>query len=271
MLAKENSVNPHLEYIPSSIDTLGLTPEQRKAAGYLAEFARRMVSMAFAEGKTPAGAAGLIEELYRVTDELVSGCLRRGAKPPCKQGCFWCCFLRVKATPLEVMRIVDYIQARLQPEELSGLRQRLASADKITRGMDGPQRLAAKMACPLLVEGACLAYPARPIACRVYHSLDTSHCEALLQDPGASVTIRSDISTLSMGLSAGLTEGLRAVGLQPRLVELIAGLRLAMDDAGLVERWLAGESVFMEAEAAGAGELDSFHRVLVEELAEPLV
>lgn len=241
--------------------------------GFLAEFAKRMVIFAFPGHKTPESAINLIQEVYRVTDEIMVGCLRSGIKPPCKQGCSWCCFLRVKVTPLEVMCIVDNLRSRLKPGEITELQHRLVSTDGITRGMEGNRRVRTKMLCPLLVDGNCLAYPVRPIACRVYHSLNSSECEASLDKDGGSVTIRRDISRLSMGIFAGLTEGLRTVGLQTLLLELIAGLRIAMDEpgAGLAMRWLSGEPAFVEAEIASEKEIESFHRALVEELGEPLL
>jgi Fe-S-cluster containining protein len=255
-----------------SIDSLGLTSEQRKAVGFLAEFTKRMVLTAFLGHKTPTRASNLIKEVYRFTDGMMTGCFKSRTKLACKKGCFWCCFLRVKVTPLEVMGIVDYLRSCLKPGEISELRQRLVRTDGITRGMDGNQRVRAKMMCPLLMDGKCMSYPVRPIACRVYHSVNLSDCEASLEKDGGSVTIRRDIYGLSMGIFTGLTEGLRTVGLQTRLLELTTGLRIAMDDSGsrLVKRWLSGEPAFVEAEIANAKEIESFHRALVEELAEAL-
>jgi len=153
-----------------SVDDFNLTLEQRKAMGFIAEFTKRMVVFAFPEPKTHACASNLIVEIYQVTDDVLSGCSKSGRQPACKEGCCWCCFLRVKATPLEVMGIVDYLRARLEPGEMSTLRQQLAKTDEITRGLRCYQRVGAKMSCPLNVDGSCLAYPVRPIACRVYHS-----------------------------------------------------------------------------------------------------
>jgi hypothetical protein len=255
-----------------SIDSLGLSSEQRKAVGFLAEFTKRMVLIAFSGHQTPTRASNLIKEVYRFTDDMIRGCLQSGTKLPCKKGCSWCCFLRVKVTPLEVMGIVDYFRLRLKPGEISELRQRVIGTDGITRGMDGHQRVYIKIMCPLLVDGACLAYPVRPIACRVHHSLNLSDCEALLEKDDGSVTIRRDIFGLSMGIFAGLLEGLRVVGLQTRLLELTAGLRITMDDSGsgLSERWFSGEPAFAEAEIANAKKIESYHRNLVEELGEAL-
>jgi hypothetical protein len=249
-------------------ESLHLTVEQWKAVGFLAEFSKRMVTFAFPGQKTPKNALNLVKEVYRVTDDMMTGCLNNGTEPACRIGCFWCCYLRVKVTPLEVWCIFDFFRSRPRPRELSELRQRLAAADETRRGMDGYQRVGAKTACPLLVNGKCSVYPVRPIACRVYHSLNPSDCEEPL-DEERSVTIRNDIAGLGMGIFAGLTEGLRAVGLQTRLLELRAGLRMAIDEPGLLERWLAGEPAFAEAEIANAEKIESVHHALVEELGEP--
>jgi Fe-S-cluster containining protein len=248
---------------------LRLTAEQWKAVGFLAEFTKRMVGFAFADHRTPARALTLVKEVYRVTDEMLTGCLNNGTKPACQVGCFWCCYMRVKVTPLEVLYISDFLRSGLSPGELSKLQQRLAATDETTRGMNGYQRVCAKMICPLLVDAKCSVYPVRPIGCRVYHSLNLSDCKVPLDNEGRSVTIRSDISGLSMGVFAGLTEGLRSVGLQTRVLELIAGLRVVLDEPGSVKRWLAGAPVFVEAEIEEAKQIESAHRALVEELGEP--
>ena len=251
-----------------SIEDLGLTSEQWKAVGFLAEFTKRMVLIVFSEPKTPTGALKLIQDVFRFTDDMLTGCLKSGTKLPCKKGCSWCCFLRVKVTPLEVMGIVDYLRSRLKPEQNPELWQRLIRTAGLIRELRGNPGVCAERMCPLLVDGKCLAYPVRPIACRVYHSLNPSDCEAYMKKDDSSLTIRRDIFGLSMGIFAGLTEGLRAVGLQTRLLELTTGLRIAMDDSGsnLANRWLSGEPAFVEAEMVNAEKIESFHRALVEEL-----
>jgi hypothetical protein len=207
-----------------------LTPEQQKAMDFLTEFSKQMVVTAFPGDKNFTRASSLIKEIYQICDELIAGCLKNGAKPSCKKGCYWCCFMRVKVTPLEVLCIIDYLQSSLTPGELSALRQRLVETDEITRGMDGHQRVRAKKICPLVVDDECLVYPVRPITCRTYHSLNSSDCKLSLDDEEHHIKIRQDISVIDLGLSTGLIEGLRTVGLQTRLLELIEGLRIAMDE-----------------------------------------
>jgi hypothetical protein len=256
--------------IPSDT-TFRLASEQWQAVGFLAEMSRRMVVHAFPGEKTPAAALHLVREVYRVTDEMMAGCLRNGVRLACTVGCTWCCYLRVKATPLEVWAIYDFMGSYMDPSGLARIRQRLATIDDVTRGMDGQERVRARIACPLLVNARCVAYPVRPIGCRVYHSLDCADCETLLDDVAHSVKVRPNVAGLGTGLSAGLTEGLRTVGLKTRVLELTAGLRVLMDESGLAELWLAAERAFAGAEIAEVAEVESVHRALVEELAEPWI
>jgi hypothetical protein len=44
-----------------------------------------------------------------------------------------------------------------------------------------------KSACPLLEDGACIAYAARPMACRIYLSTSVESCRRFYDDPGDAV------------------------------------------------------------------------------------
>jgi Fe-S-cluster containining protein len=236
---------------------LDLTSEQQKALGFLAELTERMVVLACAEHKTRAGALRLIKEVYRITDQMVAGCLKSGTKPSCTIGCYRCCYLRVKASPLEVWCIFDFLRSHLTPRQLSALRGRLAASAESAQGMDGYQRVCAGIICPLLVSRKCSVYPVRPVACRVYHSLERSDCETPFAHKDRSVKIRNDIAGLGVGISSGLGRGLRAVGLRAGPLELVAALAMVMHAPGLVDSWLAGEPAFLGAEITNAQNIES--------------
>jgi hypothetical protein len=249
-----------------TINNLHLTWEQRKAVDFLAEFSNQMVLHSFTKDRTPSGGVNLIKEVYQVSDQVLNGIHKQGIKPVCKEGCHWCCYLRAKVTPLEILGILDFWRMTLNPTEMSSVRQRLSAADEITRGMDGNQRVCARIVCPLIVDGKCLAYTVRPIACRVYHSLNLTDCEMLLENQDRSMSIRPDISGLGLGIQAGLIEGLRAVGLQTRLIDLITGLHIIMNEPGTVDDWLAGKPAFAAAEIENATEIENNYRRLIEKL-----
>jgi hypothetical protein len=247
-------------------EKLSLTSEQKRAVGFLTQFSKQMVVMASLEKKLEANSSELVKGIYRVCDQVVTGCLPNGKNISCKKGCYWCCYLRVKVTPLEVMCIRDYLQMNQRPEEIDALKQRFAETDEITRGMDGIGRVYVKKVCPLAVDKQCLVYPVRPIACRIYHSLSSLDCKLLLENDHHELKIRQDISGMGIGMFAGLTEGLRSVGLQTRLLELIAGLRIALNEPDLFHSWFAGYPVFSGASIENGQEIESFHQRLVFEL-----
>jgi hypothetical protein len=256
----------------ASIDDLDLAPEQRKAVGFLAEFSQRMVCMALSEYQMPAAALDLIREVYRFTDELITGCIQKGPGLACQKGCHWCCFLWVKVTPLEVLSIHEYAYTHLTPGEISALRQRLAQTMQVAGGGVSDQTAWSHGLCPLNVDGACLVYPARPVACRCYHSLKPADCIASLEKDDSPLSIRRDLFSISIGIFAGLTQGLGAVSLKTRLLELTGGLRIAMKDpgSGLASSWLSGEPVFADAEIPNPQKTESLHRAIIEILGEEL-
>ena len=250
----------------------GLTPEQLKGVGFLAEFTKRLVLMAFSDQKTAENALSLIKEVYQITDQTMAVCLKSGTKLSCKKGCLWCCYFRVLVTPLEVIHIVEYLHACLSPGELSILQQRLKNEEEISGWVNGDQKAHANTVCPFVEDGGCMVYAVRPLACRVYHSINLTDCKISFSKNNGSVTIRQDISGMGTGIFAGLTEGLRAIGLQTRVLELKAGLRIAMDENGpkLAKRWMAGEPAFVEAEIANAKKIESFHQFILKALGESI-
>jgi uncharacterized protein len=103
-------------------------------------------------------------------DERVEGRARAtreafGGRWPCARGCDHCCRSLPhlpEVTEPEWTRIADGIDAL--PEQVRlGVLRRVHEEE----GREGPRR---NVVCPMLdeVEGACLVYEARPVACRTY-------------------------------------------------------------------------------------------------------
>ena len=225
-----------------------LQPAQVDMIKQFAEPFRDLSRAAFQGRKSFPKAAKLLRVVYDDADLMVTQVLKKRSPVPCKVGCFWCCYIRVEITPLEAIYIADFLRSNLWPSELAEVRQRIELVDQVTRGMNAHQRALAKGVCPLIKDGLCSIYPVRPVACRVYCSQSLPDCEHGFADADYGVTIHSDIFYAGGGVLAGLQEGLKAVGLQSRMLELAAGLAIALDEPGVVKKWLDGESVFEEAE-----------------------
>ncbi len=73
----------------------------------------------------------------------------------CKEGCDGCCGFRLSFYPIEVAHMADVVSS-MTTERRTGIVNRMR-----TLSQDSSQQ-----PCPLLVDGACLAYEARPLLCR---------------------------------------------------------------------------------------------------------
>ncbi len=158
----------------------------------------------------------------------------------CRKGCAFCCHLNVTATALEAL----HIAAVMRMGGRADLERSVLAAGDALSGLDPASRLKLKSPCPLLVQGACSIYQARPIACRTLLSLSARACERhfnadnkTAEPTPSSVTPRVIGSAFLTGEIAALQD----LGLAGHLVELTAALRLLLRDPTALARWLAGE------------------------------
>ncbi len=140
----------------------------------------------------------------------------------CRRGCAFCCYVDVVVTPLEAIRLARRGTVRA-PAAVAGPRQ----------------------PCPLLEDGACSVYAARPLACRAIFSTDAGQCEAgYLGVADAAVPSLDWPRHLAGGYITGTIAALDDLGLASHLVDLRAALALIEGDATALVRWLNGEDVF---------------------------
>jgi Putative zinc- or iron-chelating domain len=167
----------------------------------------------------------------------------------CKPGCNYCCHMRVVASVPEVIALADFIAANFPAGAIEAIRRRAAETDEKTHGLSDEQWGAGRFVCPLLAEGRCSVYAARPLDCRGYNSTSLAACRAASLDYGEwDVPMENAIMTAFKSAQAGLLQALAGTGRRPRLVELTAALRIVLEDAAAIDRWLAGENPFADAE-----------------------
>jgi hypothetical protein len=77
--------------------------------------------------------------------------------------------------------------------------------------------LNAKYPCPLLENGACIAYQARPMACRIYLSSDVNSCLNFYHKPQSKTSIPALLNlTLRTGqmMNEGFKSALKTSGIK---------------------------------------------------------
>lgn len=217
----------------------------------LREQARRAVHAAIGPSGAPAELGTTHRKAQRVLDSQLA--LRPRASRPevaCRKGCAMCCHLRVMATPAEVLGLVHYMQQQLGAEAMDAAAARIAFAAAQLRLLPRERLLLTNVACPVLVDGACGAYAARPLNCRAYHSLDYDACLASFLEP-ADTSLTHPHSApdarVHEGVQLGLIEVLRSAGVDSRQYELVTAMDEALRDLQASERFARGETVFRTA------------------------
>lgn len=218
----------------------------------IADAARRLVIKALRRGYT----IETLNNIFASSVSLAGGVLAavrrvKGASKPaaCRAGCNYCCHLQVEISVPELLSLVSYVNENFSPEEMEALKARVHEAELQTRGMNSYERLFARVLCPLLSDGQCSVYPARPLVCRGYNSYNWAICAQDLNYPRSWRLIPHDSAQKNIysDVLEGLSSGLKEEGLSSDFLELIAALHIALDQPDAGERWLAGEPVFQSA------------------------
>jgi len=102
----------------------------------------------------------------------------------CKAGCSWCCYFSVDVRPVEILRILEFMEHSLAPEERSRIGSEIATNSALIEPLDEIERMQRNIKCPFLSAGRCTIYTARPQTCRNYHATAVAGCEKSFNEPG---------------------------------------------------------------------------------------
>jgi hypothetical protein len=201
-------------------------------------------------GRTPLKLIEIAEQGAVIAEQAVEQAMKIAppAASACKEGCDWCCHLTVGTSVPEVARIVAYLRQTLSEEEMQATKERVARNEEERRRLPLNRRASARLACGLLVGHRCCAYSVRPLTCRGFNSADASRCEQFVTSRArVEIPAYQPQQRMMTFVLDGTRAGLQAVGLKDDLLELNAALRIALEAPDAVDRWLAGQPVFVAA------------------------
>jgi Fe-S-cluster containining protein len=101
----------------------------------------------------------------------------------CGAGCSWCCHFTVDVRPVEVFRILDYVERTFTPEEKARVFSEVRVNSAMLANLDESERMTRNVKCPFLSAGRCTIYEARPLTCRNYHATNSAGCQQSYEDP----------------------------------------------------------------------------------------
>lgn len=186
-----------------------------------ADFYRAFTEVQRTLAPLPAEGAAVATAAHQCADAAIARSPEAGTRA-CASGCSFCCHFPVGVTFAEAERLLQALAGE------PALQDRVISAAAETARLSWQQLAAAMVPCPLLRDGNCAVYAARPLGCRGWNSADASACAA-----GTSVPLDEPAYTAALGASAALTDWAARVHLPVAARELGSALAamLAVPDA----------------------------------------
>jgi len=169
-----------------------------------------------------------------------------GAGIACREGCSFCCHLRVMIFPHEAIALFRYLGSQMPKEQARTVRKRVLENAAHIGALAREGRTATSLPCAFLVDGKCSAYEARPAACSGYHSLSREKCEASYGNGGnlpEGIPVLTALRYVAGALDEGLEQGLDAAKLSATRVELNTAVAALIRNPALIQRWRSGREL----------------------------
>jgi len=147
----------------------------------------KLAQSAIQKGLTNDSLFSALESLYEAIDGLNVSILalaqRQNIRVACHNGCHWCCHQAVYANSYELHFLSEQVKKNFTNESLSSLISLTENKCAQTSVLSENEILKFKSPCPLLKNGSCSIYSARPMACRIYLSTKLESCLEFYRHP----------------------------------------------------------------------------------------
>ncbi len=175
---------------------------------------------------------------------------QRAVKLACCEGCGVCCSLRVDGFAHEVLLIAHHIRSHFSAEAMADLLGRLAAHSEKVMPLTPFDHATQNIVCPLLQNGRCTVYAARPHSCRRHHSQDFAACQYTFDHPTDLETPAAHDRDLFRALTAAMQQNIDVyfeLGFDTTIYELGTALHEALSDPACWQRWKDRKTAFRHA------------------------
>jgi len=165
----------------------------------------------------------------------------------CRAGCTWCCYFTVDVRAAEVFRILDFVEQSFTPEEKARVYAEVRANSMVLSQLGEGERVTRNLKCPLLNEGRCTIYAARPQSCRNYHATNVAGCQQSYEEP-ENLDIDPDFAPGVYQAGGAHVEAVSTAmcdaGYDVNVYELNCALDAALSEPGARERFESGLKPF---------------------------
>lgn len=179
-----------------------------------------------------------INKMYESVDQLIDSLLeyaeKQGLKAACHKGCEWCCHQAVYANSYEIHFLSEHIKANFQQVEIKKLLNRAKNKNVLVKKLSDVEVLKYKSPCALLIDGSCIAYQARPMACRIYLSTKLETCLKFYNQPDDEKNYPALLDFPLMAgrmMNEGFMEALKENEVETAEFRLEEGLSITLEEA----------------------------------------
>jgi Fe-S-cluster containining protein len=170
----------------------------------------------------------------------------------CKEGCAYCCHLKVGVSIPEVLVIYNELAAQTTPEGFDFLKERVLSAASKGNTLEEAFWLKTRTPCPFLdvdTHSLCLIYRLRPFSCRAYHSTDLGACQKSFEEGRETLIPCFPLYRATTDMYAGIfTRVLAEKGFFSYQVGFVKALEILFKNKTASDQWLIHkEDVFKKA------------------------
>lgn len=180
---------------------------------------------------------------------------RQNVKLACCEGCGVCCSLRVDVFAHEVFLIAHHIRSRFSSQEITSLMTRLAAHSEVVTPLTPFEHATRNVRCPLLIDGRCTIYAARPHSCRRHHSQDLATCQFTFDHPLDLESPAAHDRDLFRALTEAMQQNIDVyfhLGFDTTIYELGTALNEALNDPLSWLRWRERKEAFICASVTPA-------------------
>jgi Fe-S-cluster containining protein len=182
-------------------------------------------------------------------DSFISRCQQEGKNVDCRKGCSPCCCQAVLTLPHEILFLFGYIKENLNEMEIKLIRKNAYMKDEVTKNMKVMEFLYHKSPCPLLINDICIAYRARPLACRTYISSSRDGCIREYHNP-SDLDIFPDLYDFTIQAGRMINEGFCAFLSEKQIFptewQIESMIMTAFERKDAFDSWISGKNVFQK-------------------------
>jgi len=190
----------------------------------------------------------VIAVAHQQLDEIGAGIQKQSnVKLACREGCSFCCYLKVEVSPEEVFLIAEYIRRNLAPAQITEIKKKAKENAVEIQSLTWEEQAGRNIPCALLSEGKCSVYSVRPSVCRKFHATTVDTCKYSYDNPSDFQSKGSENPDLKAVLSfanQGIREGFRSQGFDPNMYDLNCALSEALEDSNAEIKWRAKKRAF---------------------------